>query len=150
MTRNRAVALVLHDNSLLVMFRKNTREYYTFPGGGIEPGETSEQAAVREIKEEASLDVAIERPLYELHHDNGDIHYYFLARYLDGTPAVQPGTNEYEDNQRGDNVHLPQWMPVGDIPNKLLYPIEVRDRLVEDIQRGFSNEVVKFDLKAHR
>lgn len=149
MPRNRAVVVVLHNNSLLVMFRKNTREYYTIPGGGVKPGETPEQAALREIKEETSLAIALERPLYELHHDNGDIHYYFLGRYLDGTPAVQVDTNEYKDNQQGDNLHLPQWMPVGDIPNNLLYPIDVRDRLVEDIQRGFSNEVVKFKLTAH-
>lgn len=145
MPRNRAVALVFRDNSLLVMHRKNTREYYTFPGGGVELGETNEQAALREMKEETSLDISIERPLYELHHDNGEIHYYFLGRYMDGVPAVQPGTNEYKSNQQGDNLYTPQWMPVENIPNTVLYPFEVRDRLVKDIQQGFADEVVKFD-----
>lgn len=150
MSRNRAVTLVLHNNALLVMHRKNAREYFTFPGGGVEPDETNEHAAVREIKEETSIDVAIERLAYELHHDNGDIHYYFLGRYLDGNPAIQPGTNEYEDNLRGDDLYDPRWMPVEEIPKSLLYPLEVRDRLVNDIQHGFSDEVVKFELKAHR
>lgn len=148
MPRNRAAALVLHNNSLLVLFRKNTREYYTFPGGGVDEGESNEQAVIREIKEETSLDVAVERQVYELHYDTGDIHYYFLCRYISGDPRVQPGTNEYLANERGENMYTPQWMPIEEVPNILLYPLEVRDRLVEDIKRGFSNDVVKFELIA--
>lgn len=148
MSRNRAVALVLHNNQLLVMHRKNARDYYTFPGGGVEAGETNEEATIREISEETTLDVEIEKLVYELHHDNGDIHYFFLCKYISGTPMVMPGTNEYEDNELGFNLHLPEWLPFHEIPETTLYPLEVRDRLVADIKNGFSDEVVRFDLIA--
>ena len=39
---------------LLVQSRKHP-EYWTFPGGGVEKGETIDQAAVRETREEAGL-----------------------------------------------------------------------------------------------
>lgn len=148
MPRPRAAAIVIHDNKLLVMYRKNDQEYYTFPGGGIESGETNEEAVIREVKEEASLDVEVEKLVYELHHDNGDIHYYFLCRYLKGEVAVQPGTNEYEDNVLGNDIHQPQWLPFQDISEAVLYPFEVKNRLIIDRMRGFSNQVVRFDLTA--
>lgn len=146
MPRNRAAAIVIHGNKLLVMYRKNDREYYTFPGGGIENSETNEQATVREIKEETSLDVQVEKLVYELHHNNGDIHYYFLCHYPRGELTVQSGTNEYTDNQLGRDIHNPQWLSLRDVPKTILYPFEVRDRLIIDRTQGFSNRVVKFVL----
>lgn len=148
MPRNRAVAVVVHDNKLLTMFRRNEKEYYTFPGGGVEPGETNEQAVEREIYEEVSLRVEVDRLVYELHHDNGDIHYYFLCTYLSGEPKVQIGTNEYRDNLTGVNTHLPQWLPLDGMSRTGLYPLEVRDKLLRDVAQGFEDHVVKFNLQA--
>lgn len=49
----RAVAVVLDDEALLVIDReKDGRRYLVLPGGGIEPGETAEQACLRELHEE--------------------------------------------------------------------------------------------------
>ena len=39
-------------------------EYYNFPGGGVEPGETAKEAAVREVFEETGLKVRAESLLY--------------------------------------------------------------------------------------
>ncbi len=149
MPRNRAVGVTIHNNQLLVMLRKHDgRQYYTFPGGGVEPGETNEQATRRELYEETSVDITIQRPVYELRHDNGDIHYYFLCRYVSGKPEVQPSTNEYLENQVGKNLHIPQWLPLVDLATATVYPLDVRDRLVRDIAQGFSQDIVQFNLKA--
>lgn len=149
MSRNRAAAIVIHDDKLLVMYRKKEQEYFTFPGGGVEVGETNEQAVVREVSEETSLTVEVQKLVYELHYDNGDIHYFFLCKYLSGVPSVRPGTNEYVDNEQGGNIHIPQWLSLSDLSTTTLYPFEVRDRLTRDLQQGLSDAVI-LSLKAFK
>jgi len=50
-------ALVRDGRILMVHHVEGERTYWTLPGGGIEPGETPEQAAVREVFEETGIAV---------------------------------------------------------------------------------------------
>lgn len=47
------------ENVLLVKNKGPRASYYTLPGGAIEKGETLEEAAIREVKEETGLDVQL-------------------------------------------------------------------------------------------
>lgn len=55
--RIRIAAIILNNKNeiLLVNHKKNNKSYWLFPGGGIEYGETFEQALKRELKEELNL-----------------------------------------------------------------------------------------------
>ena len=48
------------ENVLLVKNKGKGSSYYTLPGGAVEKGETLEEAAIREVKEETGLDVQID------------------------------------------------------------------------------------------
>lgn len=47
------------SNTRILLVKNNNGRYWSFPKGHIEIGETEQQTAVREIKEETSLDVEI-------------------------------------------------------------------------------------------
>lgn len=61
-----AGGVVIKDGRLLLIKMRDLSgsEVWTFPKGHLEEGETPEQAALREVKEEAGLDCRILSPLH--------------------------------------------------------------------------------------
>ena len=79
-----AIAVVLHNGRFLIGQRPAgvpLAGLWEFPGGKIQPGETPEQAAVRECLEETDLAVtALSRyPEHVQQYDHGQVHLYFIA-----------------------------------------------------------------------
>lgn len=63
-TRISVVVLNRDGEILLVRHKKGNQRYWVLPGGRLEYGETFEECAMREVKEETGLEVEMERFLY--------------------------------------------------------------------------------------
>ena len=53
------IIIELEDRKIVLIYRKNPPHGWAIPGGFVDYGETLEQAAIREAKEETSLDVEL-------------------------------------------------------------------------------------------
>ena len=54
------------QNTKILLVKNNNGRYWSFPKGHIEDGETEQETAVREIKEETGLDVTLVRGFREI------------------------------------------------------------------------------------
>ena len=123
-TDKRAVGVIIKDNNVLLMQRiKNGRSYFIFPGGSVEQGETIEDTVIREMKEEVSLSVKLDKLLFQI-ENFGREEYYFLIKEFSGTIAI--GGPEKERMNKNNQYH-PIWIPLTDLISLgNLYPEEAR------------------------
>lgn len=118
MSRNRSVAIVVRNGKLLMeqVFYFN-RLFYTVPGGGIEPGETPEQAVLRELKEECGLDGTIVRPLAVQYGSDGHAEYSFYVEIPDDqSPTL--GYDPEEEFAENPALRDVLWMALEEITEK--------------------------------
>ncbi len=87
-TKFGAMGCVIKDNKFLLIHRISSFDVWEFPGGGIEFGESPEEAAVRELKEETNLTVKSKGLLtinsYLSPQEKHYICFYYICEVLDG------------------------------------------------------------------
>jgi ADP-ribose pyrophosphatase YjhB (NUDIX family) len=82
--------LVKDDKLLLIQHKKNGKEYWLLPGGGVDFGETMQEALKREFIEETNLNINVNELLFisEAIDPEGEKHiinFFFKVEYVDGT-----------------------------------------------------------------
>jgi 8-oxo-dGTP pyrophosphatase MutT (NUDIX family) len=110
--------VVIHVGDSLLVVRPSYRDHWNFPGGGLHPGKTPEQAARRELREELGL--ATDAPLEPAGEGRGlwdgrpDRVTYFALR-LDAPPRLRVDNREITGARlirREDRDRLPLTGPV--------------------------------------
>lgn len=119
-----------------VIKRKDYQEYYTFPGGGLEEGETPEEGTIREIKEEFGINVKIVKKLYETCSEKfNQREIFYLCKYIDGEFGTGDGPEFNNDPKYIDSgKYIPEIVRREDVENIFLLPTEIKELLVKDIK----------------
>ncbi|MFD5409199.1 NUDIX hydrolase [Streptomyces nojiriensis] len=108
-------AVVVHEGRVLLVRRRVAEGQlsWQFPAGKVELGESCEEAAVRETKEEAGLDVVAVVPLGERFHPiTGRQVSYTACEVLGGTAHVVDA-DEIAEVAWGILSEIPQYIPYG-------------------------------------
>lgn len=110
-TTGSCCVVINEKEEVLLVLREDFR-IWTLPGGGLDPDETWEQAAVRETLEETGCEVEIKRYVGEywrpqLSQGKGDIMHVFLVR-------VTGGPSEHDR----ESIDV-RWFPTASLPRRM-------------------------------
>ena len=95
--RKAARAIVFDDDGLVALLHATNNHYYKLPGGGIEKGETNEEALKRECREEIGCDIKINGELgftveYRKKYNLNQTSFCYIAKVVGekGIPKLEP------------------------------------------------------------
>lgn len=107
-------ALIVHDGRIFATQRGygEWQGYWEYPGGKVEPGETPQEALVREIREELATEIEVERHVTTVEWDYPAFHLSmrcYLCSVVSGTLTLL----EHEAAAWLDRGHLRSvnWLP---------------------------------------
>ena len=119
------VAAIIHRNGEYFATQRGYGEFegmWEFPGGKIEPGESSEDALKREIQEELGINITIDKFLCTTEYDYPSFH-LTMHCYLCGIRAGEIELREHKSAHwlRPEELGSVEWLPADkEIVEKLI------------------------------
>ena len=109
------VAAVIADRDRIFATQRgygDWKDYWEFPGGKMEPGETPEEALKREIEEELDTEIAVHEKLITVEYDYPKFHLLmdcYLSEVIEGSLVLK----EHEAARwlKGNELDSIQWLP---------------------------------------
>ena len=139
--RIRAGIVLIQDGKVALIERHRAGlDYFVFPGGGIDEGETPEQAAVREAMEELGIEVAIKQKVAEIQVGPKSRQVYFLVEQKGGEFGSGAGEEytEADPDSPEEGIYIPIWMPIDQLLlHQNIYPVDVARLVVKSVKDGW-------------
>jgi len=130
---------------LLIKQHHEDKDIWMVPGGGIEGGENSQDAAIREVMEETGLIVHVEKLLWhveEVSEERGQRFVnFFLGTIIGGQPELGSDPEFDEDNQVIRDMNFFARDELADIEH--IYPDYLRDELWDEMTVDSGNNVYR-------
>ena len=148
--RIRAGIILIQDEKVALIERHRAGlDYYVFPGGGVDEGESPEQAAIREAMEELGIEVSIKQKIAEIQLGYKSRQLYFLVEHVAGEFGTGVG-EEYTDADPDDpeeGIYIPIWMPIHELPNhQNIHPEDVKKLVIRSVTQGWpKSTMVSFE-----
>ncbi len=117
-------AIIRKENSVFATQRGygDYKDWWEFPGGKVEEGETPERALIREIREELDSDIIVEKFLTTVEHDYPKFHLSMDCFWC----RVQSGKLTLLEHEAA------RWLPINDLRQVNWLPADVK--VVEAIE----------------
>ena len=112
--------VVIRGDEVLVITPAGKRRVTGLPKGGADPGESGEQTAAREVREETGVTAAVREPL-------GDVNYWYRRSGRRVYKTVHFYLCDYVSGSTEDHDHEVEnarWMPLAEARTALSYPGE--------------------------
>ena len=118
-------ALIRRDNEVLATQRGygNYKDWWEFPGGKVEAGETPEQALSREIHEELAAEISVEEYFTTVEYDYPEFHLSMACYWC----SVEKGRLTLLEHEAA------RWLSLKDLRQVKWLPADVL--VIEEIER---------------
>ena len=101
--------IIQYKEGIVIIERKYKPEGFAIPGGFVEYGETVEQAAIREAKEETNLDIKLVRQFHTYSDPKRDPRHHTVSVVFIASASGQL--------KAGDDAKQAHIFPLNNIPN---------------------------------
>ncbi|EIY9463326.1 NUDIX domain-containing protein [Vibrio vulnificus] len=128
MRKQRVSALIVNCKNaeiLLIKRFKEGRNYWVFPGGGVESEERLEQAIVREVFEETSLRIDNYQEMFSVVNRGRKEHFYLVnVQFFE--PKLSLHSPERQAQNCNNRYEL-TWVKLNDLSKLNLVPVEAKE-----------------------
>ena len=148
--RTRAGIVLIEDNKVALIERHRAGlDYFVFPGGGVDEGESMEHGAIREAMEELGIEVSIKQKIAEIYFGPASKHVYFLVERVSGEFGSGTG-EEFTDSDPDhpeEGIYIPVWMLIEEVSKHTnVYPADLAKLVVKSAREGWSKgPVIMFE-----
>lgn len=132
------IAGVLKQDQRILLQKPQNDVGYSIPGGHVRRGETSQEALIREFKEEIDADIHIEKLLFVGenffpwgHRTCQQISLYYQISLRDDRQIPLDGVFKVADELENMQIDLDFcWIPLSELKNVKFYPSNLVDDLI--------------------
>jgi ADP-ribose pyrophosphatase YjhB (NUDIX family) len=107
------IIIEVSDHGIVLIERKNPPHGWALPGGFVDYGESLEKAAVREAKEETSLDVVLTEQFYTYSDPRRDPRHHTVSTVFIATAVGEP--------RGADDAKVARLFQEKDLPSPLVF-----------------------------
>ena len=144
----RVNGILMNKDEVLVV-KIDNNPFYCLPGGHVKIGEDSQNAVIREIKEETGYDSHINKLVtitenFFVRKNGKKIHelgFYYLLNLDDKKEVNVKEYETIEESEEKINLHF-KWIPVNELKNIDFKPQELKEK-IENKDIDFQHLIIK-------